>query len=225
MANYIILTLDTTAPTNPSIIIDGGATYTANQLVNISINTSDASTVGYQMKIWGDVDALHDSDVQALEGDSNWITYQESKQIKTSEADGNKTLYLRIRDDVHNVSSQVSDSIILDASQPTVTMTGADVDTISKNPGKNEASFSFQVDQNFEEYKVKIVGNTGAAHDTGLQVGTTNGSTNMYGVGSFTSATPINIILNGSDLEAASAGDGDKIIKVFVKDAAGNWSA
>ena len=225
MANYFYITLDTTAPANPSIVIEGGATYTANQLVDVALSTSDSDTTGYQMKIWGDVDNSHDTDVQSTEGDSNWITYQESKQIRLSEADESKTLYLRIRDDVHNVSSQASDSIILDSTQPTVTITGPDVDRISKIDGRDEASFSFQVDQDFEEYKVKVVSSTGASHDTGTAILTTNGSTNMSGTDSFASTTPINSILNGADLEVASAGDGEKIIKVFVRDAAGNWSA
>ena len=32
------------------------------------------------------------------------------------------------------------------------------------------------------------------------------------------------VTINGADLETASAGDGVKIVKVFVKNAAGTWS-
>jgi hypothetical protein len=39
-----------------------------------------------------------------------------------------------------------------------------------------------------------------------------------------TSSTVVNCKIYGADLATASAGDGDKIIKVFVQDVAGNWS-
>lgn len=224
MANYFNLILDTTGPANPTISIDAGATFANNQLVNLSISTSDGDTTGYQMLIWGDVDTSYDSNVQDTEGNSSWISYATSKQVKLSSGDGSKTIYLKIRDDVHNVSAQVSDSIILDTTLPIVTISGPDVTKISKITGKNEASFSFQCDSTFTEYKVKVVSSAGAAHDTGVEIGTSNGSQNMSDSGSFAADTPINCIITGADLELASAGDGTKIIKVFVKDEAGNWS-
>lgn len=225
MANYFYLTLDTTAPANPSIIIEGGAQYTAAQLVDCAISTSDGDTTNYQMKIWGDVDPVADGDVQVAEGESNWITYQETKQITLSEEDGSKTLYLRIRDDVHNVSSQASDSITLNTALPDATVSGPDVNKISKVEGKDTAAFSFQSNENFKAYKVKVVGSTGAAHDTGSQIPTTAGSVNMEGTGSWNAAEVVNCQIKGTDLETASAGDGQKIIKVFVQDLADNWSA
>ncbi len=225
MANWFYLTLDTTAPANPSISINDGAQYATQQLVTCAISTSDSITTGYQMKIWGDVDATHDTDIQSAEANSQWITYQTSKQVKLSDTDGNKTIYLRIRDDVHNVSAQASDSITLDTTRPEVTISGPDVSVISKQPGKDTAAFSFQVDSIFDEYKVKVVSSTGAAHDTGGQIPVVGGSTNMGGVaGDYPASTPINCQIKGADLESASAGDSQKIIKVFVKDKAGNWS-
>jgi hypothetical protein len=106
-----------------------------------------------------------------------------------------------------------------------VTISGPDVSKISKIAGKNVASFSFSVDTIFDEFKVKVVSSTGASHDTGTLIPTAGGSTNMSGnEGNYPAATPINCQITGTDLEAASAGDGQKIIKVFVKDQAGNWS-
>ena len=53
----------------------------------------------------------------------------------------------------------------------------------------------------------------------------TSGSTNTSGTeGGYKADTAINVTINGADLEAASSGDGVKIIKVFVKNAAGTWS-
>lgn len=235
MANYFNLILDTTGPSNPSIIINGGAYYSTADLVDLTINTGDGSTSGYQMKVWGDVDLANDSNIQDTEANSTWITFATSKQVKLSAGDGQKTINLRIRDEVYNESALVSDSIIKDTTLPVVTISGPDVSKISKINGKNECSFSFQADSEFEEYKVKAVSSTGASHDTGTLIPTTAGSTNMSGSfdadgalgdsNGHSANDPITCVINGADLETANAGDGTKIIKVFVRDDAGNWSA
>ena len=155
MANFFNLILDTTSPSNVNILINGGSIYASEQLVTAAISTTDTPTTGYQMKIWGDVDNTHDTNVQTTEGASSWITYATSKQIKLSNGDNNKTLYCKIRDDVLNPSGEASDSILLDMTAPVVNIAGADASRISKQSGKNIASFSFQVDTNFVEYKVK----------------------------------------------------------------------
>lgn len=224
MSNNFVLILDTTGPANPSVSIEGGATFATNQLVNLTIGTTDNPTTGYQMRIWGNVDTAHNTNIQATEGASQWITYQTSFQVRLSNTDGTKTVTLKIRDDVHNESSQVSDSIILDSTLPVVTITGPDVFKISKITGKNQCSFSFVVDTNCQAYKVKVVSSTGSAHTTGAQIGIANGSTFMSGA-TVNAATPVNCIINGADLEIASAGDSSKIIKVFAQDMAGNWSS
>jgi hypothetical protein len=225
MANYFNLTLDTTGPASPSIVLASGETYATNQLVNAGMSTSDGDTTGYQMKIWGDVDTTYDTNVQGTETNSTWITFQSTKQIKLGNGDGSKTVYCKIRDDVYNESSQVSDGIILNTTLPAVTITGPDVSKVSKISGKSVCSFSFQVDSAFVEYKVKVVPASGSAQDAGTVIGTTNGSTNMAGtVGNYAASTPINCSINGTDLETASSGDGAKIIKVFAKNAAGLWS-
>ncbi len=225
MANYFNLTLDTTGPAAPSISLESGATYATAQLVTATISTSDSPTTNYQMKIWGDVDTTHNPSIQDTEVASAWISYATSQQVKLSAGDGSKTVYLKIRDDVYNESSQADDSIILDSTLPVVSITGPDLSKISKVTGKNVSSFSFTVDGIFDEYKVKVVASSGAAHDTGTQIPTTAGSTNMSGsAGDYPASTPINCSIYGTDLETADSGDGTKIIKVFVKDKAGNWS-
>ncbi|WP_100406684.1 hypothetical protein [Bacillus solitudinis] len=223
MSNYFLLTLDTTGPSNPTFVIEGGAAFSNDVFVNCAINTGDGTKTGYQMKIWGEVDATNEATIQPTEAESTWITYQSTKQVKLSSTDGPKTLYLKLRDDVQNESAQVSDSITLDTTKPIVTISGPDVSKVSKKSGKDVAAFSFMSDQAFAEYKVKVVSSTGAAHDTGTQISTANGSTNMFGT-TGAADTSINCSINGADLETASAGDGEKIIKVFVKDSAGNWS-
>jgi hypothetical protein len=233
MANNFTLTLDTIGPASPTLQIDANAAFSTDFLVDLTIGTADGNTTGYTMKIWGDLD-LAQAKTDGLvggaatatnESDALWITFTTSRQVRVTAGDGTKTLYLKIRDDVYNVSAQASDSITVDSTAPVVTITGPDVSKISKQTGKRTSTFSFTVNDVFEEFKVKVVSSTGAAHTTGTQIGTANGSTNMSGTaGGYAASTPITCSIDGADLEAASAGDGSKIIKVFVRDAAGNWS-
>lgn len=220
MPNYFVLTLDTTGPSSPSISLEGGAAYATAQLITATIATGDGVTTGYQMKIWGDVDNAYDANIQTLEANSVWITYGTSKQIKLSASDASKTVYVKIRDDVNNESAQASDSIVLDTTLPVVTISGPDVNKISKIAGKNTASFSFSCDSNFVEYKVMYVASSSAANDAAgnALIGT------LTATGSWTSASVINISITGTELETANAGDGSKTVKVFVRDSSNQWS-
>lgn len=225
MASYFNLTLDTTGPSNPSITLNGGDTYATNQLVTATISTGDVGTTGYQIKLWGNVDTTHNANIQTTEVASAWITYTTSQEVKLLTGDGTKTIYLKIRDDVYNESSQASDTITLNTAVPVVSITGPSVSKVSKVSGKDESTFSFTSDVDFDEYKVKVVSSSSSAQDSGSQIPTTAGSTNMNGsAGSYPSGTPINCAIKGTDLETASAGDGSKIVKVFVKTEAGIWS-
>ena len=226
MASYFNLTLDTTSVSNPTISLENGNIYATNQLITAIIGCGDGNTTGYSIKIWGSIDTTFDINVQDTETNSSWITYTTSKQIKLSSGDGLKTVYLKVRDDVWNESSQVSDSINLDLTLPTVTVSGSDVPKISKITGKNTASFSFQCSEIFDEYMVKVVASSGAAHDTGTTIPSTGGSTNISGSAeNYPANTPINVQIKGIDFETASAGDGIKVVKVFCKDKSGVWSA
>lgn len=217
MANYFNLVLDTTAPSGVALQINSGAEYTTSTAVTLGISTSDDTTTAYQMKIWGINGA-------ETESDALWETYQATKQVTLASGDGQKTVYVKIRDDVYNESTTASATITLNTTVPTVTITGPDVTRISKKAGKNVCSFSFSSDTAFTEYKVKVVPSISSLNDAGTTIGTANGSTNMSGTGTYEASTNTNCTINGSDLEAASAGDGQKIVKVFVKTAAGLWS-
>ena len=117
-----------------------------------------------------------------------------------------------------------SATITLDTSVPAVTIIGPDVSKISKTSPKDVATFSFTSNTAFTEYKIKVVPSNSSLHDAGVQIGTANGSTNMSATGTFKASTAISCKVYGKDLEAASSGDGEKIIKVFVKNAHGTWS-
>jgi len=223
--NYIYILLDTTAPSNPIINISGGAVFTTNQLVNLNISVDDADKTGYQMLIWGNVDETYDTNIKLTEVTSSWIPFNANPQVRLATGDGSKSISIRVRDDVHNASGIAVDSISMDTSLPTVTVTTADVSKISKITGKNTFSFTFSSNENFVEYKVKLVSATGATENTGTTIPTTNGSTNTSATESFTSGQVITITVKGLDLETAGATtDGQKIVKVFVKDSSGQWS-
>lgn len=217
MASYFNLVLDTLAPQGLTIKLNNGSQYTTSKSVTLSIVLTDASTVGYQMKVWG----VNGAETEA---DASWETYASSKNITLLNNDGLKTVYVKVRDDVCNETAAASATITLDTSVPAVTIIGPDVSRISKTAPKNVATFSFTSDVAFTEYKIKVVPSKSSLHDAGTLIGTANGSTNMTATGTFKASTAISCKVYGKDLEAASSGDGEKIIKVFVKNAHGTWS-
>ena len=217
MASYFNLTLDTLAPQGLTIKLNNGSQYTTSKAVQLAINVTDESADGYQMKVWG-IDGI------VKESDAVWETLANVKDITLPTGDGLKTVYVKVRDDVYNETTVASTSITLDTSVPAVTIIGPDVSKISKTSPKDVATFSFTSNTAFTEYKIKVVPSNSSLHDAGVQIGTTNGSTNMSATGTFKASTAISCKIYGKDLEIASSGDGEKIIKVFVKNAHGTWS-
>lgn len=218
MASFFNLTLDTLAPTGLTVSLNDSAEYTTSATVTLSVEVEDSPTTGYQMKIWGINSAEN-------EEDASWETYTSSKSITLISGDGQKTVYVKVRDDVGNETSAVTDTIILDTKVPSVTITGPDKSKISKVATFNESRFSFSADVAFEEYKVCVVPQNSSTQEAGQVIPTTAGSTNTSGSdGDYEASTPIQVMINGTDLETASGGDGVKIIKVFVRTAAGTWS-
>lgn len=218
MASYFNLTLDTLAPAGLAVQLNGDDIYTTTPSVELTLTLTDSPTTGYQMKIWG-VEGVTDED------SASWETYAASKSVTLPSGDGLKTVYVKVRDAVGNETAAASDSITLDTAVPTVTVTGPDKSTISKVVGFDMAVINFMSDIAFEEYKVCVVPATSSTQESGTQIPTTNGSVNTSGsAGGYEADTNIEVKINGSDLEAASSGDGVKIVKVFVKNAAGTWS-
>lgn len=218
MASYFNLTLDTTAPGGVTLSINDGALYATSTAVTLKISVEDGATTGYQMKVWG-IEGV-DSEVSA-----SWENFSTSKSVNLTSGDGLKTVYIKVRDDVGNESAQVSDTITLNTTVPVVTITGPDKSKISKVTGFNTSIINFTSDVAFEEYKVCVVPQNNSTQDAGTVIGTTNGSINTSGSdGDYPASENIQVTINGADLEVASSGDGVKIVKVFVKNAAGTWS-
>ena len=218
MASYFNLTLDTTAPSGLTLQINDGALYATSTAVTLKISVSDEQTTGYQMKIWG-IDGV------AEENSASWENFATSKSVNLTSGDGLKTVYIKVRDDVGNESAQVSDTITLNTAVPVVTITGPDKSKISKVSGFNTAIINFIADVEFEEYKVCVVPQNNSTQEAGTVIPTDGGSVNTSGAdGNYPASENIQVTITGADLEAASSGDGVKIVKVFVKNAAGTWS-
>jgi hypothetical protein len=94
---------------------------------------------------------------------------------------------------------------------------------ISKVATFDTSTFQFQADSAIQAWKVKVVPATGSVENAGTTIPTTAGSSNTTG-GALAATTNQTVTIKGADLETASAGDGAKIVKVFVQDAAGLWS-
>ena len=221
MAAFFNLTLDTLAPQGVTLSINAGAIYTSNKAVTLAIGCSDVSTAGYSMKIWGSVTGA------ATEEDAKWENYVASKTVTLTDGDGLKTIYVKVRDNVWNEADPVSATITLNTSIPVVTIVGPDVSIISEIVGKNTSKFNFTANAIFDEYKVGVVPATNSTVSDVTVIGTTGGSTNTSGSdGNYPADTNIDVTINGTDFKTAAGGaDGTYIIKVFVKNQAGTWSA
>lgn len=216
MAAYFNLTLDTTAPSGGSISLPARSG-------SVNITATLSATGASYMKLWGDICATPGG-AAITEADASWVAYAGTASIILTAANGTKTVYVKFMDDVGNVSAAASATTIYDSSVPTVTIVGPDVAKISKVSGYNVSTFSFSADEGFDEWTVRVVPATDSIHTAGTQIPTTGGSTNMSGTTPTAASTAVNCTIYGADLESASAGDGVKIVKVFVKDLTGNWS-
>lgn len=220
MASYFNLTLDTLAPSGLAVHLNGDDIYTTTATVQMTLDLTDGVTTGYQMKIWG-VEGVED------EGSATWETYAASKSITLPTGDGLKTVHVKVRDSVGNETAAATDSITLDTAVPTVTVTGPDNSTISEVEGFDKAVINFMSDIAFVEYKVCVVPATSSTQDAGTVIPTTAGSINTSGTSDdepYEADTNIQVTIDGTDLKTASSGDGVKIVKVFVRNAAGTWS-
>lgn len=210
------LVLDTTGPAGVTLAIDAGNAWSLDFDVIANVGTSDGSTAGYQMKVWGDI-----SGGPATEGAAAWQTFNAALPVTLTAGDGLKTLNVRLRDDVWNESSVATDTITVDTTAPTVAVT-VDVAKVSKIAGKRTATLTITPNSDIQAWKVKVVPASGSINTAGTQIPVTNGSTNMTG-GASGSGVVINATIDGRDLELAGV-EGTNIVKAFVQDLAGNWS-
>jgi hypothetical protein len=238
-ASSFNVVLDTTAPGGPALALNGGATATTSVDITAALTTTDNPVTGYQIAIWGSVDTAFNASIQTnapggAAPASSWITptwsgtgpFTANQAVRVTAGDGTKTINARIRDDVWNETATLTQTISLDTVAPTVNWTtGPDTTKVSTVTGKRTVNATFTVgSEAITAWEVAVVANSGSARGTGTVIGTANGSTGVSGGAKAAAATQA-VVLDARDIQAASAGDGTKVIKVFVSDAAGNWSS
>ena len=111
------ITLDTSAPTNNGVTINGGDSYTTSATVTLTLTSTGASEMC----------------ISNTTSCSSWITYSTSKSWTLTENEGEKTVYVWYRDLSGNESEYVSDTITYDSGNPTLTVT-APTGTTSSSP-------------------------------------------------------------------------------------------
>jgi hypothetical protein len=226
LATYFNLILDTTPPSITSLVLNDG-NPTNNPVITANITATDAYSTISKMLIWGNVDTsdVRNAGIGTDEASATWIDYSAAKTIVLSTGDGSKSISIKLQDAVLNAdTTATSASIILDTTAPIPEiLSGPTPDIISEISTADTAEFSYQSNEAYTEYTINVVPASTSDHTTGAVIG---GKT---GTGTFPANTAVNDTIIGSDLKAACTaagltGDGSKYVKVFVKDAAGNWS-
>lgn len=110
------------------------------------------------------------------------------------------------------------DAGVGDTTPPTVTVSSAATQKISDETGKDSYTYAFQADEACQAYEIMIVPSSGSARAAGTLV---------ESGGSISANTTINGSVTFTELQAAgqTGTEGDKILKFFARDTAGNWSS
>ena len=106
--------LDRLAPDQLGLMINAGAAYTNNATVDIAILANDASSGLADMTLANDPAYLGTYEAFSLSKD-DWSLINGTGGV---DADGNKTVQLKVRDNAGNAGGPVSDSIFLDRVKP-----------------------------------------------------------------------------------------------------------
>ncbi len=118
--------LDTTPPTG-TIMINGGAMYTTNASVMLTLASPDA----VQMRFKNESGSW-----------SAWQAYATSKAWTLSSGDGLKTVYVQFKDIAGNASSSRISDIILDTTPPAVSIGSPSVSSTASGPVTYQILFS-----------------------------------------------------------------------------------
>ncbi|MFN3533426.1 MAG: Ig-like domain-containing protein [Candidatus Brocadia sp.] len=186
-------TLDVTAP-NCSIAINNGANYSNSRSVTLSLEATDnVGVTGYYLSTSSVIPLASAAGWTAISSTTN---YNANVSYTLSSGDGNKTLYVWYKDAVGNVSNTSSDSIILDTTGPSITITSP---------------------TSYATYKTanNTISLGGTASDNASGVGRVTWSNNRGGSGTASGTTSWSI----SDISLLL---GDNIITVTATDGAGN---
>jgi len=112
--------VNTTAPSSPSLSIDGGATYATSTDVNLTIGATGAT----KMKVSNDANYTN----------ATWENYATSKSWQVSSGDGTKTVYINFKTSA-GANASTSDDITLDTTiaDPSLLINGGNGFTTSRD--------------------------------------------------------------------------------------------
>lgn len=162
-------------------------------------------------------------------------TYMVVSDMFMTEGEGNKNVYLKVKDNAGNISAAAAQVVYYDPSAPEVVVSGVDYNRISLMPTprhdnaaklNNETHFVFTPSEPIQAYKVVAYADQASAEAgsyADAAMPSDGGSVNMAATG-LNSADAVSAKICGADLQSAVPGDGIKIITVYVQDLAGTWS-
>jgi Purple acid Phosphatase, N-terminal domain len=135
---FTTLAPDTTPPMG-TVTINAGATYTNFTTVTLTLSCSDTGTGCAQMQIA--VDGTADTEA--------FVASATSATATLPAGDGTKTVAVKFKDGAGNVSAQVTDTIVLDTTPPTITgvsasaitATGATITWTTSEPADSQVDY------------------------------------------------------------------------------------
>ena len=178
--------LDNTPPSGTSIKINNGDAYTRSTAVTLTLAAGDANPP---------ITMCFSNDGTTYT--SPWENYATSRPYNLPTGDGSKTVYVKFKDAAGNISTPVSNSIILDNTTPTGT-------SISINNG----------DAYTRSTAVTLTLAAGDANPPITMCFSNDGTTYTSPWENYATSRPYNL----------PTGDGSKTVYVKFKDAAGNIS-
>lgn len=139
------IAFDKTAPSNPSIAIKGGYTYTKSSTVTLQIDATDA-------------DEMLLSREPSCSG-SDWVPYASTRDWTLSKA-GSNEIYAIFRDKAGNTSSCVSTHVALDTQAPTGSLQFSTTNAVRNGnqwyQKTNDATLILSASDNVDGLEVKI---------------------------------------------------------------------
>lgn len=102
-----------------------------------------------------------------------------------------------------------------DTTAPIADITSTSRTKMSRVAGADSTDITFTTDEAFVEYDARLVPGTSSPKTAGTSIETATVS----------SRTSHSITVTDDELVAAGATEGNLIVKIFARDAAGNWSA
>ena len=119
------ITYDATAPAVNTVVINADDATTATPTVSLALSSSDDTSGTVDMEISEDITF----------SDTTWELYDTAKSFTLTAGDGAKTVYARFKDSAGNISGAVSDTITLDTTVPSgsVSINSGDANTAVRN--------------------------------------------------------------------------------------------